>query len=118
MPSPILGPVNVILCLVRRQFALGSMDAIVIIPKSTYAYSKMVRKFLTLLLNANFVIQLKGCKLFTKTIEYLGNVIRPGQLAYQKAPWTEFSDLKLSTSISALQLYLGICNASQRFVSG
>lgn len=100
----------------RWQYALSYLDDIVIFSRTPQEHIGHVRKVLTLLHDAGVTLQLKKCKFFTETINYLGHVIRPRRLDISSHTTDAIRGLKALTSLTELRSFLGLCNVFRRFV--
>lgn len=61
-------------------------------------------------------LKLKKCNLFTGTIVYIGQFVRPRRPAIGTYTIGAIEKLKASTNITKLHSYLGLCNVFHRFV--
>jgi RNase H-like domain found in reverse transcriptase len=71
---------------------------------------------LTLLGNAGLSLELKKCHFFSKTVDYLGHVIRPGRLGVAEQNTTALKTAPLTRTQTELRSFLGLCDVYRRFV--
>lgn len=67
---------NVILSVVKWRFAIVYLDDILIFLNLLKEHFADVRKVSTLLNNTGVTVELRKCRFFTETTEYLGHIIR------------------------------------------
>lgn len=68
---------DVIFCSVKWKFALGLLDGIVVISKTSEQHVVHNCEVLSLLQIADVTRKLVNCKFFTGSINYMSHVIRP-----------------------------------------
>ncbi|CAN8063209.1 unnamed protein product [Agarophyton chilense] len=61
-------------------------------------------------------LKFKKCEWFAGTVRYLGQVIKPGQLAIQEAQTAAFREVQPPSTQKQLRSFLGLCNVYRRFV--
>jgi hypothetical protein len=63
-------------------------------------------------------LNLNKCHFFKDTVDYLGHVIRPGQLSVVEKNTVALKDMTHPTTQTDLRSFLGLCNVYRRFVKG
>jgi len=61
-------------------------------------------------------LNLEKCTWFSDEVEYLGHIVRPGQLHVHKKNVYALKHAKLPTARTQLKSFLGMCNVYRRFV--
>jgi hypothetical protein len=67
---------------------------------------------------AGLTLNLKKCYFLKDTVDYLGHVIRPGQLSVAEKNTAALKDMTHPTTQTDLRSFLGLCNVYRRFVKG
>jgi hypothetical protein len=62
------------------------------------------------LYSAGLSLNLKQCKFFQESVDYLGHVIRPGKLAVAEKNTKALKTARPPTTQSELRSFLGLCN--------
>ena len=70
------------------------------------------------LYRAGITLDLKKCHFFKETVDYLGQVIRPGHLSVAEKNSAALKVTKHPTTQTELRSFLGLCNVYRRFVKG
>jgi hypothetical protein len=70
------------------------------------------------LYRAGMTLNLKKCHFFKDTVDYLGHVIRPGQLSVAEKNTAALKDIMHPTTHTELRSFLGLCNVYRRFFKG
>ncbi len=65
--------------------------------------------------DAGVSLNFEKCKLFSKSIAYLGLIIRPGRLEICHAHTASISYAELITTVTAPQAFSGVANVYRRF---
>lgn len=97
---------DVSLSRVKWQFTLFYLDDIVVFSRLPNERIDQVRQVLTLLRNAGVTLKLRKCEFFTNSIDFLGHVIRPGQLEVSSHTVDVIRDLKPPTNFTELRSFL------------
>lgn len=74
------------------------------------------RQILPLLQDARVAVKLIKCNFFTKSIDFLGHVIHPQGMAIATHTTAAVKEQKLSTNISELCSFSGLCKVFHSFV--
>jgi hypothetical protein len=70
------------------------------------------------LYRAGLTLNFKKCNFFKDTVDYLGLVIRPGQLSVAEKNTAALKDMMHPTTQTELRSFLGLCNVYRRFLKG
>jgi hypothetical protein len=70
------------------------------------------------LYRSKLTLNLKKCHFLKDTVDYLGHVIRPGQLSVAENNTTALKDMTHPTTQTELRSFLSLCNVYSRFVQG
>jgi hypothetical protein len=70
------------------------------------------------LYRAGLTLNLNKCHFFKDTVDYLGHVIRPGQLSVAEKNTAALKDMTHPTTQTELRSLLGLCNVYRRLVKG
>lgn len=100
----------------RWQFSFVYLDDIVVFSRSASEHINHVRHVLILLSDYGFSQKLKKCSLFTKTINYLDQIICQGQLNISSHIADAIKEIKSPRNDTELKSLLGICNVFKQFV--
>jgi len=71
---------------------------------------------LTRLREAGVTLNLEICTWFSDEVEYLGNIVRPGQLHVHNKNFDALKHASFPTTKTQLKSFLGMCNVYRRFV--
>lgn len=107
---------HVILLPIRWQLALVHFEDIIMISHNAGEHIWHVYTVLLLLHKAGVTLILKKCIFFTENNDYLGGVIRPGNLELADHTTEEIRDLKSQGHVAELKYFLGLCNVYRRFI--
>ena len=92
------------------------MDDIIIFSKDHETHLKDVEEILSALRQEGLPLKLKNCKFFQDSVEYLGHVIRPGELVFNPKNVSALAEAKPPRTQTKLRSFLGMCNVYRRFV--
>ena len=115
-PATFQRGLDVILSRFKWKPCLVYLDDIVIFSKSVDEHIDHVDEILTALGEAGGTLKIKKCKVFSKTVEYLGHVIKPGKLEIDNANTKSLRGAKPATTKTELRSFLGLCNVYRRFI--
>lgn len=115
-PRIISRTMDVFLSQVKWKFTLTYLYDIAFFFRSPCYPFKYVKRVLSLIRYARVDLKLKKYNLFTRKINFLGQVIRPCRLRIGTHKTYSINGLKPPTNISKLRLFLGLCIVSRRFV--
>lgn len=110
--------INIDLSRVKWQFALVCLDKIVVFRKTLQQNISHVRRALSLLHIAGATLELKNCKLFTDTIDYICHQIRPRHSKLAPHSTDAICGLQTPTIFTKLRSLLSFRYDFRRFVFG
>ena len=93
------------------------LDDIIVFSNTAEEKVDHVRDVLIVLKESGFPSKLKKCKIFAKSVDYLGHVIQPGRLEVATKNTEAVKCFKEPTTQTELRSFLGLCNVYRRFVS-
>ena len=79
-------------------------------------YVKDFDVVLTRLREAGVTLNLEKCTWFSDEVEYLGHIVRPGQLHVHNKNFDALKHASFPTTMTQLKSFLGMCNVYRRFV--
>jgi hypothetical protein len=94
------------------------LDYIIFFSKTSAEHMAHLDAVLHLLYCAGLTLNLKKCYFLKDTVDYLGHVIRPGQLSVADKNTSALKDMTHPTTQTDLCSFLGLCNVYRRFVKG
>lgn len=71
---------------------------------------------LTTLSESGDTLNLKKCRLFRDSVDYLGHIIKTGRLDIDNLHTRRLKDAKTPTNLPALRSFLFLCNISRHFI--
>ena len=101
---------DILLARLRWKSCLIYLDDIIVFSRSIEDHFKHLGKILAILKEAGLSLKLKKCNFFTKIIDYLGHVIRPGKLEVAEKNTAALQGFKEPTTQTQLRSFLGMCN--------
>ena len=107
---------DVILAKYRWKTCLVYLDDIVIFSNNIDDHIRHVDEVLTTLGKAGISLRLRKCKFFTKTIKYLGHIVKPGTIEIDQAKTRTLQSLQPPRNIRHLRSFLGFVNVYRRFI--
>lgn len=93
------------------------MDDIIFFSKDVDEHIHDVDEILTTLGESVFTLNLKKCRFFSDSFDYLGQLIKPRRLEINQSHTKCLMDAKPPTNRSSLRSFLGIYNVRRRFIS-
>ena len=115
-PATFQRAMDVILSRYKWQNCLIYLDDIVIFSSSLDEHLKDVENILSTLRNAGLSLKLNKCEFFTRSVNYLGHVVRPGKLEVASKTCKSVQEFLEPTTQTELRSFLGLCNVYRRFV--
>jgi Reverse transcriptase (RNA-dependent DNA polymerase) len=94
------------------------LDDIIVFSKTPTEHMAHLDAVLHRLYRAGLTLSLKKCHFFKGPVDYLGHVIRPGQLSVAEKNTATLKNTKHPTIQTELRSFLGLCNSYRRFVRG
>ena len=115
-PATFQRGLDVVLSRFKWKTCLVYIDDIIIFSKSVEEHIQHVDEILTALGNAGVTLKIKKCKFFSDTVEYLGHIIKPGNLEIDSSNTKSLREAKPPTTKTELRSFLGLCNVYRRFI--
>ena len=115
-PATFQRMLDILLAGLRWRSCLVYLDDIIVFSKSVDEHFKHLGEILAILRKAGLSLKLKKCNFFTKTVDYLGRVIRPGKLEVAEKNTAALKGFKEPRTQTQLRSFLGMCNVYRRFV--
>jgi RNase H-like domain found in reverse transcriptase/Reverse transcriptase (RNA-dependent DNA polymerase) len=94
------------------------LDDIIVFYKAPAEHMAHLYAVLHRLYRAWLTLNLNKCHFFKETVDYLGHVIRPGQLSVAEKNTATLKNSKHPTTQTKLRSFLDLCNVYRRFVRG
>ena len=92
------------------------LDEIIIFSNNYEAHLQDVDVILQALQQEGLSLKLNKCKISQDSVEYLGHIIRPGELEVHPKNFRALSDATPPRTQTELRSFLGMCNVYRRFV--
>ena len=92
------------------------LDDVIILSRKTEDHFKHVEEILKTLHAAGVTLKLAKCDFFTRTVKYLGHVIKPGTLEVDATATEALKGLQHPRNQTELRSFLGLFNVYRRFV--
>ena len=115
-PATFQRTLEILLAGLRWKSCLVYLDDIIVFYRSIEDHFTHLGEILAILKEAGLSLKLKKCNFFTKTVDYLGHVIRPGKLEVAEKNTAALQGFKEPTTQTQLRSFLGMCNVYRRFV--
>jgi hypothetical protein len=93
------------------------MDDILIFLKSLEEHQEQTHHVLEIIHKETLFLKPKKCTFDAQEVEYLGMIIRPGQVAMDPAKLSGISEWTVPTSVKEVHSFLGFCNFYCHFIS-
>lgn len=113
--APFWRTLDIILSLVKFQFALVSLDNVFIISRTPLEHINHTRVVPSPFQEAGVTLKLKTCPVFTKNIDYLSHVICSGQLEIAICITGTIHDQKAPITLTGISSFFGFGNVLPRF---
>jgi len=105
-----------ILYRLKWQLCLVYLDDVIIFSASAELHVKEVDVVLTRLREAGVTLNLERCTWFSDEFEYLGHIVRPGQLHVHCKNIDALKHASFPTTKTQLESFLGMCNVYRCFL--
>ena len=115
-PATYQRTLDVLLAGLKWQTCLVYVDDVIVFSKTFSEHLSDVAKVLGILKAAGLSMNMRKCKFFSKTVDYLGHVIRPGHLAVAEKNTAAVRGATYPRTQTELRSFLGTCNVYRRFV--
>jgi len=100
----------------KWQICLVYLNDFIIFSANARQHVKDVDTALHRLREAGVTLNLEKCTWFSDEVEFLGHIVRPGQLHVDNKSVDALKDAKFPTTKTQLKSFLGICHVYRRFV--
>ena len=115
-PATFQRALDIVLTKFKWKSCLVYIDDILIFSKTVEDHIRHVDEILTTLTEANITLKISKCRFFSDTVEYLGHLIKPGQLQIDDTNTKSLKEAKPPTTKSELRSFLGLSNVYRRFI--
>jgi len=115
-PASFQRALDIILSGLRRQTCLVYPEDVIVFSRTVDDHIRHLREVLLLLENAGVPLKPSKCHLFQQEVEYLGHVVRPGQLLVNQKNIKSLAQALLPRTQTELKSFLGMCNVYRRFI--
>jgi len=106
----------IILSGLRWQTCLVYLDDVIVFSRTVGDHIRHLREVLLLLEKAGVSLKPSKCHLFQQAVEYLGHVVRPGQLLVNQKNIKSLTQALPRRIQTELKSFLGMCNVYRRFI--
>jgi hypothetical protein len=93
------------------------MDDILIFSKTLEENQKRTRRVLEIIRKETLFLKPEKCTFDAQEVDYLGMIIRPGQIAMDPAKLSSISQWQTPSSVKEVRSFLGFCNFYRHFIS-
>jgi len=115
-PASFQGALDIILAGLRWQTCLVSLDDVIVFSRTVGDHMRHLREILLLLEKAGVSLKPSECHLFQQEVEYLGHVVRPGQLLVNQKNIKSLAQALPLRNQTELKSVLGMSNVYRRFI--
>ena len=98
------------------KFIIAYLDNIIIYFNSKEKYKKHIKQVLRRLYKENMLITVKKCKFHTKKTNFIGFIIKLGQISIDLKKVKTIINQRDPDSVIGLRLFLGFYNYYKRFI--
>jgi len=99
------------------EFIITYLDNIIIYSDLKEEHEKYVKWVLKKLHNKNIPIAIKKCKFHTRKTDFVGFIIKPGQISMDLKKIEAIVEWKDLESVTGLRSFLGFCNYYRKFIA-
>jgi len=107
---------DIILSGLRWQTCLVYLDDVIVFSRTVGDHIRHLREVVLLLEKAGVSPKPSKCHLFQQEVEYLGHVVRPGQLPVIQKNIKSLAQALPRRNQTELKSFLGMCNVYRRFI--
>jgi len=115
-PATFQRAIDIKLSGLKWQPCLVYLDDVIIFSACAEQHVKDVNVVFTRLREASGTLNLEKCTWFSDEVEYLGNIVRPGQLHVHNKIFDALKHASFPTTKTQLKSFLGMLNVYRRFV--
>jgi len=116
VPATFQRALDIILSGLRWQTCLVYLEDVNFFSRTVDVHIRHLREVLLLLEKAGVSLKPSKCNLFQKEVEYLGHVVRPGQLLMNQKNIKNLAQALPPRYQTELKSFLGICIVYRRFI--
>src|SRR5271156_421771 len=102
--------------MIEGTLVIVYMDDILIFAKTQEELERITRMVLQRLKENDLYLKPKKCEFNKTTMEYLGLIVKEGQLSMDPIKMKGLQDLPVPTSVKQVQAFLGFGNFYRRFI--
>ena len=103
-------------CSLRTGAPTVYLDDVIVFSRTVGDHIRNFREVLLLLEKAGVSLKSSKCHLFQQEVEYLGHVVRPGQLLANQKNIKSLAQALPPRNQTELKSFLGMCNVYRRFI--
>jgi len=107
---------DIILSGLKWQICVIYFDDVIMFSEKAEQHVKDVTTVLHHLREAGVILNLEKCTWFSDEVEYLGHIVRPGQLHVQNKNVDALKHAQFPTTKTQVRSFLGMSNIYRRFV--
>jgi len=115
-PASFQRALDIILSGLRWQTCLVYLDDVIVFSRTVDEHIRHLREVLLLLEKAGVSLKPSKCHLFQQEVEYLGSVVRPGQLPVNQNNIKILAQALPPRNQTELKSFPGMCNVYRRFI--
>jgi len=115
-PASVQRALDIILSGLWWQTCLFYLNDVIVFSRTVGDHIRHLREVLLLLEEAGISLKPSKCHLFQQEMEYLGHVVRPGQLLVNQKNVKILSQALPQRNQTELKSFLGMCNVYRRFI--
>ena len=115
-PASFQRALDVILARFKWKTCLIYLDDIIVFSRDVESHIDHVDQILSVLRHAGISLKIDKCDFFTKTVKYLGHIVRPGTLEVDRARTLSLQRMKLPRTLTELRSFLGMVNVYRKFI--
>lgn len=115
-PASYQRTLDILLMGIKWKSCLVYVDDVIIFSRNFNDHVQDVKEVLSILKEAGLSLNMRKCKFFSRTIDYLGHVVSPGRLQVARKNTVSITSAKYPTTQTEMRSFLGMCNVYRRFV--
>jgi len=115
-PASFQRALDIILSGLRLQTCLVYPDHVIVFSRTVGDHIRHLREVLLLLEEAGVSLKPSKCHLFQQEVEYMGHVVRPGQVLVNQKNIKSLAQALPPRNQPELKSFLGMCSVYRRFI--
>ena len=115
-PATYQRTLDILLAGLKWQSCLVYVDDVIVFSETFDKHLSAVEDVLAILQEAGLSMNMRKCKFFSRTVDYLGHVVHPGRLAVAEKNTLAIKKAVYPRTQTELRSFLGTCNVYRRFV--